>query len=129
MDLVLTTADVKPTAAPTQHGHHGGMIYSLIEPETVGSEAVRVALHVYSPGGYTEGHPIHPDWEQAYYIVSGTMTVQIAGRKYRVPAGSFVYIPRGVEHNHRNDGQEELKFINITVTVRGGEVAPLPKRD
>lgn len=33
--------------------------------------------------------------DEAFYVVSGTFTVFVNGRLHALPAGSFVFIPRG----------------------------------
>lgn len=125
MKLVMTTADVAPRKSSEAMGHFGGTVWDLINKNTVGAEAMHVFVSSYPPGGYTRGHPIHTDWEQAYYIVSGTMTINMEGKEYVAPAGSYVFVPRGVEHNHRNNGQEDLVFVTMSCVVRAGEVPPL----
>ena len=35
--------------------------------------------------------------------MSGEMHLALDGEEHTVPAGSFVFIPRGVQHEHRND--------------------------
>ena len=128
MKYVWKLDDVKPGEHSKEMGHYGGTGWRLINKKTVGSEAVRIHYSVYPPGSYTEGHPPHDDREQVYYIISGTMSLKIGGEEHKVPPGAFVYVPRGVEHNHRNDGPEDLIFITVNSLVRSGEVPPLPKR-
>ncbi|RPJ34719.1 MAG: cupin domain-containing protein, partial [Planctomycetaceae bacterium] len=112
---------------PNQDGHFGGTSYRVINKNTVGTEALRVIVQTWPVGGYTTGHPIHDDREQCYYVLEGTMNINIDGVEHVAPAGSFVYIPRGCEHNHRNEGPEVLKFITINCPVRSGDVPPLPE--
>ena len=124
--LIKRLEDLQPRPSLEGFGHHGGFTYDLFNTTTVGSEALRLTVQVYRPGGYTEGHPIHTDREQAYYIISGTMTLTLNDKTYTVPAGSFVFLPRGVEHNHRNDGEEALVILTVNCPVRSGEVPPMP---
>src|SRR5207244_5514738 len=98
-------------------GHVEGRYWEVFTKATVGTEALRLLVQEYPPGGYTEGHPIHDDFEQTYYVLSGTMTVFLDDRTYTVPAGSFVFIPRGMKHEHRNDGDDPMRFLTINVPV------------
>jgi quercetin dioxygenase-like cupin family protein len=107
-------------------GHVGGRYWEVFTKSTVGTEALRLLVQEYPPGGYTEGHPIHEDFEQTYYILSGELTVFIDGKKTAAPAGTYVFIPRGVKHEHRNDSANSVVFMTINVPVRSGEVPPLP---
>ncbi len=108
-------------------GHVEGEYWEVFTKPAVGTEALRLLVQEYPPGGYTEGHPIHNDFEQTYYVMSGTMTLFLDGARHVVPAGTFVFIPRGVQHEHRNDSTDAaLVFMTINVPVRDGGVPPLP---
>jgi len=53
------------------------------------------------------------------------MTVFLDDKTYTVPAGSFVFIPRGMKHEHRNNGDEPMRFRTINVPVRDGQPPPV----
>jgi quercetin dioxygenase-like cupin family protein len=125
MERVVTLADVQPQPVPEHEGHHGGRIWYIFNKDTIDTESLRMVLQEYAPGGYTEGHGSHIDREQAYYIISGTMSVTISGRQYLAGPGSFVYIPRGADHDHRNVGSDNLVFLLMVASVRSGDVPPL----
>jgi putative monooxygenase len=109
-------------------GHVNGYVWEVFTKDTVGTEALRLLVQEYPPGGYTEGHPIHSDFEQCYYVVAGTMTVLLGSETRRIPPGSFVFIPRGMKHEHRNDGDTPMVFLTINVPVRDGVPPPVPAR-
>jgi quercetin dioxygenase-like cupin family protein len=106
-------------------GHVEGRYCEVFTKTTAETEALRLLVQEYPPGGYTEGHPIHEDFEQAYYVLAGTMTVILEGQPFEAGAGTLVFIPRGTKHEHRNDGSEPMTFLTINVPVRSGEVPPL----
>jgi quercetin dioxygenase-like cupin family protein len=108
-------------------GHVNGEYWEVFTKATVGTEALRLLVQEYPPGGHTEGHPIHTDFEQTYYILSGTLIVFLDGVKHIAPPGTFVFIPRGVKHEHRNESTEPVIFMTINVPVRAGDVPPLAK--
>ena len=110
-------------------GHVDGHFWEVFTRATIGTEALRLLVQEYPPGGYTEGHPIHMDFEQCYYVLSGTMTAFLDGKRYEVPTGSFVFIPRGMKHEHRNDGDSPMVFLTINVPVRDGAAPPLQHAD
>ena len=108
-------------------GHVEGEYWEVFTKATVDAEALRLLVQEYPPGGYTAGHPIHTDFEQTYYVMAGTMTLFLDGARHVVPEGTFVFIPRGVQHEHRNDSSDiALVFMTINVPVRDGGVPPLP---
>lgn len=108
-------------------GHVEGTYWEVFTKTAGGTEALRLLVQEYPPGGYTSGHPIHSDFEQTYYVMSGTMTLFLDGEAHEVPAGSFVFIPRGVQHEHRNATDSPMVFMTINVPVRDGGVPPLPE--
>jgi len=56
-------------------------------------------------GGSPAGMHVH-DVDQVFYIVRGTMSVEIEGTRYECPAGSLVVFPAGVPHRNWNGGSE-----------------------
>lgn len=127
MKNVLSLADIEPQVVPLAEGHHNGRIWWIFNKDTVGTEGLRMHVQEYSPGGYTQGHAPHQDFEQAYYVIAGTMAVKVSGKEYVAQAGSFVYIPRGAEHSHYNAGTDNLVFLTINAPVRSGQAPPLPE--
>jgi quercetin dioxygenase-like cupin family protein len=120
MDNVVTIADLDSKMLTLEAGHHGGRIWSIFNKETIRTETLTVSVQEYRPGEYTEGHGPHAETEQAYYILTGTMAVHVSGKEYIAKPGSFVFIPRGAEHGHRNAGTDNLRFITINGAVRKG---------
>ena len=68
------------------------------------------------------GPPLHrQDHEdEFYYVVSGDFDFQMGDRRVRVPAQSFVFVPRGVVHTFMNAGAEPGVLV-IGVTPGGFE--------
>jgi quercetin dioxygenase-like cupin family protein len=110
-------------------GHVEGEFWEVFTKTTASTEALRLLVQWYPPGGYTRNHPVHNDFEQAYYVISGTMTVFLEDEEHLVPTGSFVFIPRGTRHHHQNDGDEPMVFLTINVPVRDGNVPPVESQD
>ena len=106
-------------------GHVEGDHWEVFTKAAGGTEALRLLVQEYPPGGYTTDHPVHMDFEQTYYVMSGQMTLTLDDEVHVVPAGTFVFIPRGVRHEHRNDSTEPMVFMTINVPVRDGDVPPL----
>jgi quercetin dioxygenase-like cupin family protein len=72
------------------------------------------------PGFKTQWHS-HPNCEETFYILEGTLTVKSGGKTYHAPAGSFVYIPRDTPHGQGNFTNKPVRFIT-TFTPGGAEV-------
>jgi mannose-6-phosphate isomerase-like protein (cupin superfamily) len=55
--------------------------------------------------------------DQIFYILSGTMSVEIEGRQYDCPPGSLVFFPAGVPHRNWNDGTEPTVHLAFNVPM------------
>lgn len=77
------------------------------------AEACTVSF-IATPKGPGSPFGIHVhDFEQVCYILSGVMSVTVAGEHIDVPAGGLVVFPAGVEHTYDNEHDEELRHISI----------------
>jgi quercetin dioxygenase-like cupin family protein len=56
-------------------------------------------------GGSPAGMHTHAV-DQIFYILSGTMGVQVEGKEYQAGPGTLVIFPAGVPHRNWNDGPE-----------------------
>jgi quercetin dioxygenase-like cupin family protein len=63
---------------------------------------------------------IHRSADEAFYILAGEMTFQIDGEEHVAPAGSFVFVPRGVLHSFWNAGTEPATQLTV-ITPSGIE--------
>lgn len=64
----------------------------------------------------------HESWDETVYGLSGTTTWRVAGQDVPVGPGQTVFIPRGVVHGFRNDGDGEAMCLNLlTPGVLGPE--------
>ena len=52
---------------------------------------------------------IHPHTDEAFYIAEGELTFQLGERQVAAPAGSFVFVPRGVVHTAWNSGSGPMR--------------------
>ncbi len=56
-------------------------------------------------GGSPAGLHVH-DVDQIFYVLEGTMSIEIEGREYDCPPGSLIVFPAGVPHRNWNAGSE-----------------------
>lgn len=73
-----------------------------------------------SGGGSPEGLHAHPV-DQIFFILAGTMTVEIRHERHHVGPGSLVVFPAGVPHRNWNAGSEPTIHLAIN--------APQPPTD
>ncbi len=93
---------------------------------TSGGERVAVNL-IRTPAGQGSPEGLHThDFEQIFYVLSGTMNIEIDGDTFRAPAGSLVRFPQDVPHRNWNDadGEDSMHLaINVPAPVLGVPMA------
>lgn len=67
-------------------------------------------LEADEPPGFGPPLHIHEDVAEAFYVLAGEYVIFILGQEHICPAGSFVYIPAGVEHGFRVGGSPSRKL-------------------
>jgi mannose-6-phosphate isomerase-like protein (cupin superfamily) len=56
---------------------------------------------------------LHPHTDEGFYVAEGEMTFQLGDREVVAPAGSFVFVPRGVVHTAWNSGAGPMRGMLI----------------
>src|SRR5688572_4497676 len=91
----------------------GGAIHVLAgEAHTNGT--FNVFDSVQQPGAWAGDHA--HGFAESFYVVEGTLTVQINGGVIReLPPGSYVFIPGGVRHAQGNKGTTPVRTVMTTL--------------
>jgi mannose-6-phosphate isomerase-like protein (cupin superfamily) len=81
-----------------------------------GNRRGQAATMVIAPGD-GEGGPDnrHRGADQWLFVVAGTGTATIAGRRRRLRPGTLLLIERGTTHEIRNTGRAMLETLNLYV--------------
>jgi quercetin dioxygenase-like cupin family protein len=58
--------------------------------------------------------------DQLFYVLQGTMTVEIEGTVQRAGPGTLVVFPAGVPHRNWNEGPEATVHISVVAPVPDG---------
>ena len=58
-------------------------------------------LEATEPPNFGPPMHIHHDCAEAFYVLEGEYLIFIEGAEHRCPAGSFIFIPRGLRHGFR----------------------------
>jgi hypothetical protein len=79
---------------------------------------------------------VHRDAAEAFYVLAGEYILFIEGREHRCTAGSFVFIPAGIEHGFRVGSAASRKlnlyapaamvgyFDDLSEALKSGQVDP-----
>ena len=70
------------------------------------------------PGSFIELH-FHPDLEEIYYVLSGYGIMTIGDEKQEISRNDVVYIPKLAPHMLLNSGNVQLRFLTLSVRVKG----------
>jgi mannose-6-phosphate isomerase-like protein (cupin superfamily) len=94
----------------------------------IGNRRSQAAEMVLAPGD-SEGGPEnrHRGADQWLYVLSGTGTATVNGKRHALRAGSLVLIERGDTHEIRNSGRTALRTLNFYVPpayTTGGDELP-----
>jgi mannose-6-phosphate isomerase-like protein (cupin superfamily) len=75
-----------------------GVTVKADEAETGGAVSV---LEAKEPPGFGPPIHIHHDCAEAFYVLEGEYVMYLDDSEFACPAGSFIFIPRGVRHGFR----------------------------
>lgn len=117
--MSMTTETAKPPVLVREAGEGPATwaLGSLFErlasnDETAGSFGMSL---VTQPTGTATPIHIHTEEDEAFYLLDGTMTYSADGQLYRLSAGSFIFLPRGLPHGFRVTGSDPVRFLAITL--------------
>jgi hypothetical protein len=55
---------------------------------------------------------VHHHEDEAYFVLEGVLEVTLGEQQLRAPAGSFVFLPRGIRHGFRVEGSS-AKWLTL----------------
>ena len=85
---------------------HTGGAFSLLEAD--------------EPPGFGPPLHIHHDAAEAFYVLDGEYVIFLESREVPCPAGSFIFIPSGVQHGFRVGNVASRKLIFYTPAAMVG---------
>jgi mannose-6-phosphate isomerase-like protein (cupin superfamily) len=79
--------------------------------DTAGHLAI---LEVAHPQG-VPGPPlhIHPNTEEAFYVLAGQLRVRAGEHEHTLSAGGFILVPQGLPHTFTTAGTEPARFLTV----------------
>jgi quercetin dioxygenase-like cupin family protein len=103
--LVRRAADVGYETVDAADGLRKGVLIN----EDHGAPNLAIRRFVLEPGGEVPKHTNEVEHEQ--YVLQGEYVVGIGEEEHTVSAGDSLFIPAGVIHWYRNEGDEEGAFL------------------
>jgi mannose-6-phosphate isomerase-like protein (cupin superfamily) len=85
--------------------------------ETSGGSSCRISYIKTPPeSGSPEGPHTH-EVDQIFFVLAGTMTIEVDGHQSEVGPGNLVVFPAGVRHRNFNAGSEPTIHLSIAVPM------------
>ena len=88
----------------------------LFDPASGSATCVIAYIKTPPGGGSPAGLHTHPV-DQIFYIMSGTMNIEVEGQQHVCPPGSLVVFPAGVPHRNWNAGSEQTIHLAINTPL------------
>lgn len=107
-------------AALDRSGADERLTQSLLDHTSGARNCTIHCIKTPAGGGSPAGMHVH-DVDQIFYILSGTMSVEIEGMQYDCPPGSLIVFPTGVRHRNWNGSGEPTVHLAFNT--------PLPDPD
>ena len=73
------------------------------------------------PRGMCEMRHWHARARQFFYVLSGTVILEVEGERHELAAGFGIELPPGTAHQARNEGVEDAKFLVISAPPHHGD--------
>ena len=95
----------------------GGLTYKARSGQTEG--ALTAWESTAAPG---EGPPIHLhlNEDEFMYVLEGRLRLRLGEADHTAPAGSFVFIPRGLPHTWQNAGDGDARILFVFTPASPG---------
>jgi mannose-6-phosphate isomerase-like protein (cupin superfamily) len=114
LEPVVQTHD----AAATQTVLGGSITVRLRAADTDGQLGL---VEQVVPGGYPgPSMHVHPDFDETFYVVEGSLGFRVGDHAYEAGAGTVAFVPRGTPHTFANPSQEPARSL-VLVTPGGFE--------
>jgi mannose-6-phosphate isomerase-like protein (cupin superfamily) len=96
------------------------MIAPALAGKTLGSSENNFVIAEWGDPGGTPGHRrpiaplhVHHGDDEAWYVLEGSLIVQVGEEEVEARAGGGVLVPRGTAHTYWNPGSEPARYLLI----------------
>ncbi|HIF71665.1 MAG TPA: cupin domain-containing protein [Dehalococcoidia bacterium] len=107
---ILRRADQKESSAME------GMSSLMMAGASTGASMATVGDLTVQPG-VKSGYHLHPNTEEAIFVVEGEMEFRIGSSRFRASTGDCVLAPKGIGHGLENVGDSPARLITIYPTA------------
>jgi quercetin dioxygenase-like cupin family protein len=97
-------------------GEHERYSQKLIDARSGGKQAAVNYIRTPPGGGSPRGMHTHT-WEQLFYVLDGTMSIEVDGQRHEVGPGSLIVFPAGMPHRNWNETERDTVHLAINVPM------------
>src|SRR5262245_61261411 len=66
----------------------------------------------------TVDYHVHNTMDETLYVLAGNIEFRVGQERFKRPAGSVAFVPRGVHHGFQNHGPERAKVLILFTPSR-----------
>ena len=92
-------------------------IKRILDQKTLGSKRLAGFGIIDVPSNGVFPEHTHPEREEVYYVLSGQGKIIVDGKEIQAEEGLTFYVSGENPHGIRNDSQESLKVLFVTVYI------------
>jgi quercetin dioxygenase-like cupin family protein len=109
-----------PGGAGNYAGRSTGFTRRVLFGGDEGSVHQEAVVAELEPGGRVDPH-LHA-FEEALYVLDGTLVLDVAGARERLVADDYVFVDRGVAHALRNESDVVARWFEVSAPQPGGDI-------
>jgi quercetin dioxygenase-like cupin family protein len=116
-----TGSRARPYALKAGEGwtYRFGIDFSVKAGEVQEGSGAAVLEYVTRRGEEPSDHT-HPTEDEIFYVLEGSITFRCAGESFDLEKGSFIFLPRGIEHGYTIRSEDPVRLLVVTSPVREG---------
>jgi quercetin dioxygenase-like cupin family protein len=100
---------VGPGEGEAMQGPAGGPLRVLVRGTQTGGRLTAVENEI-APGDGPPLH-VHANEDESWQVLEGDLRFRLGDELHEAPAGSFVFVPRGVPHCFQNTGEGPARIL------------------
>lgn len=115
----------QPTSPKVVRGTEGSLVWAMgilvtIKVTSKDTDGMYSVFEDIVPPGAGPVPHTHTREDETLYVLEGSLTAWLGGRRYELSTGDFVHMPRGVEHYFKNLTDTNTRML-LTYTPGGFE--------
>jgi quercetin dioxygenase-like cupin family protein len=96
-----------------------GIDFTVKASEVQGGSGVAFLEYITQKGEEPPDHT-HQTEDEMFYVLEGALSFRCGGVTFDLEKGSFIFLPRGIEHGYTIRSDTPVRLIIVTALVREG---------